>query len=125
MLLPLWQKEWHLGQLFLLIPRDDLKNVCKKHGIQVYFKGGKTIKDLLVAPKDEDHITKKTGMIYRCKCDRVECNEEYVGESSRTFGERFKEHLKPPSPIYDHFNTMGHTTILENFSIVGREDQTS
>ena len=25
--------------------------------------------------------------------------------------------------IYDHFNTTGHATTLENFSIVGREDQ--
>ena len=50
-----------------------------------------TIKDLLVAPKDKDHIIKKSGIIYRSKCDRVECDEEYIGESSRTFGERFKE----------------------------------
>ena len=35
----------------------------------------------------------------------------------------FKEHLKAPSPIYDHNNTTGHNTTIENFSIVGREDQ--
>ena len=74
-----------------------------------------------MAPKDKDHITKKSGIIYRC--GRVGCNKKYIGESSRTFGERLKEHLKAPSPIYDHFNTTGHTTILENFNIVGREDQ--
>ena len=44
-------------------------------------------------------------------------------ESSRTFGERFKEHQKAPSPIYDHYNTTGHTTPIGNFSVVGREDQ--
>ena len=37
--------------------------------------------------------------------------------------ERFKEHLKPPSPIYDHSNTSGHSVTIDNFSIVGREDQ--
>ena len=97
------------------------KNICKKHGIQVYFRGGKTIKDLLVAPKDKDSITKKNGIIYRCKCESLECDEEYIGESGRTFGERFREHLKAPSPIYDHSNITGHTTALDNFSIVGRE----
>ena len=56
-------------------------------------------------------------------CDRLECNEEYMGQSARTFGERFKEHLKAPYPSYDHSNITGHTTTLENFSIVGREDQ--
>ena len=101
---------------------ESFKNICKKHGIQVYFRGSKTIKDLLVAPKDKDHITKKSGIIYRYKCDRLECDEEYIGESARTFGERFREHLKAPSLIYDHNNITGHTTALDNFSIVGREN---
>ena len=89
----------------------------------MHFKNGKTLKDELVAPKDKDHITKKSGIIYRFKCDRLECDEENIGETSRTFGERYKEHLRAPSPIYDHSNTTGHTTSLENFSIVGREEQ--
>ena len=68
-----------------------------------------------------DHITKKSGIIYRFKCDRLECDEEYIGETSRTFGERYKEYLK--GPIHDHSNTSGHTTSLENVSIVGRQEQ--
>ena len=77
---------------------------------------------LLVAPKDKDHITKKSGIIYRYKCDRLECNEEYIGESARTFGERYREHLKAPSPNLWHCNTTGHNSVLDNFSIVERED---
>ena len=100
---------------------ESFKNIGKKFGIQVHFKSGRTLKDELVAPKDKDHITKKSGIIYRFKCDRLECDEEYIGETSRTFGERFKEHLKGPSPIHDHSNISGHTTSLENFSIVSRE----
>ena len=98
------------------------KTVCKKYGIEVHFKSGKTIKDELVAPKDKDHITNKSGVIYRYKCDQLECDEEYIGETARTFGERFKEHLKAPSPIYDHSNITGHSTTLDNFNIVGREE---
>ena len=49
--------------------------------------------------------------------------EEYIGESARTFAERFKEHLKAPSPIYDYYTTSGYTVTIDNFSIVGREDQ--
>ena len=48
---------------------------------------------------------------------------EYISESSRTFGERFKEHFKAPSPIFDHYNITGHKVSIENFSIVGREEQ--
>ena len=76
-----------------------------------------------MVPKDKDPILKKSGVIYRYKCDRVECDEDYIGESERTFVEKFKEHLKAPSPIYDHYNTSGHNVTIDNFSIVGREDQ--
>ena len=100
-----------------------LKNVCRQHGGQVHFKGDNTIKSLLMAPTDKDPIKKKNGIIYRYKCNRVECDDEYIGDSTRTFGERFKEHLKVPSPMYDHFNITGHRTTIDNFSIVGREDQ--
>ena len=68
-------------------------------------------------------MMKKSGVIYSYKCGRVECNEEYIGESSRTFGERFKEHQKAASPIFDHFNTTDHSISVENFNIVGRVDQ--
>ena len=102
---------------------ESFKNIGRKFGIQVHFKSGRTLKEELVAPKDKDHITKKSGVIYRFKCDRLECDEEYIGETSRTFGERYREHLKASSPIHDHCNISGHTTSLDNFSIVGWEEQ--
>ena len=102
---------------------ESFKRTCNNHGVQVYFKGGTTIKNLLMAPKDQDPIKNRSEVIYRFKCNRVECDDEYIGESSRAFGERFREHLKAPSPIFDHFNTTGHQVSLENFSIVGREEQ--
>ena len=40
-----------------------------------------------------------------------------------TFGEIFREHMRAPSPIHDHCNITGHEVSLNNFSIVGREDQ--
>ena len=101
---------------------ESFKNIGKKFGIQVHIKSRRTIKEELVAPKDKDHITKKSGVIYRFKCEKLECDEEYIGETSRTFGERYREHLKAPSPINDHNNISGHSTSLENFSIVGREE---
>ena len=102
---------------------ESLKKTCNKHGIQVYFKGGRTIKSLLMAPKDQDPILKKSEVIYRFKYGRVDCDEEYIGESSRTIAERFKEHQMAPSPIFDHSNISGHQVTIDNFNIVGREDQ--
>ena len=73
-----------------------------------------------MAPEDKDPIMKKSGVIYRYRCNRVYCDEEYIGESSRVFGERFKEYQKAPFPIFDHTNTTHHNINIENFSIVGR-----
>ena len=67
-----------------------------------------------MAPKGKDPITNKSGVIYRYKCNEDGCEEEYIGESARTFAERFKEHQKP---------TSGHKVTINNFTIIGREDQ--
>ena len=83
---------------------ESIKRSYKKYGVQVHFKRGLTIKNLLMAPKNKDHILMKSGVMHKDKCDRVECDEEYIGESARTFAERFKEHQKAPSPIYHHSN---------------------
>ena len=101
---------------------ESLKNICKKHGVDVHFKGGQTLKNILVSPKDKDKITSKSSVIYSYTCGMIDCNEEYIEESGRTFGERYKEHLKAPSPIFLHQNNSGHVTTLDNFKIIGRED---
>ena len=89
-------------------------------GYKYTLKGGQTIIGLLMAPKVKDPITNKSGVIYRYKCNEDGCEEDYIGESARTFAERFKEHQKSPSPIHDHCNTSGHKVTTNNFTIIGR-----
>ena len=101
---------------------ESCKNICRKHGVEVYFRGSSTIRDFLVHPKNKDTILQKSGVIYRYRCGRVDCEDEYIGESGRTFGEGFREHMRAPSPIIDHQNITSHEVSLDNFSIVGRED---
>ena len=102
---------------------DSCKNICRKHRVEMFFKGGNIIKDLLVHPKDRDTILQKSAVIYSFRCGKVDCDEEYTGESGRTFAERFREHMKAPPYIHDHHNITGHEVSLANFSIVGSEDQ--
>ena len=40
--------------------------------------------------------------------------EVYIGESLSTFGERFKEHIKAPSSVFDHCNTIDLTALSLN-----------
>ena len=37
---------------------ESMKKGCSEYGVQVYFKGGNIIKNLLMAPKDQDTIQK-------------------------------------------------------------------
>ena len=53
----------------------------------------------------------------------INCTEECIGESGRTFGGRFKEYLKTPSPIHQHTSTTGHSVSPDCFSIVYRQSQ--
>ena len=94
---------------------ESLKKICKKHGVDMHFKGGETLKTILVSPKDKDRITSKNSVIYSYTCGSIDCGQEYIGESGRTFGERYKEHLKAPSPIFQHQTISGHETSIENF----------
>ena len=41
------------------------------------------------------------------------------GSLQRTIGERLKEHIRTPSSIYDHTNTLGYLPELDNFSLLG------
>ena len=101
---------------------ESLKKICRRHGVDMHFKGGRTLKNILVSPKDEEKITNKNCVIYSYSCGSIDCGEEYIGESGRSFGERYKEHLKAPSPIFQHQSSSGHATSIDNFKIIGRED---
>ena len=50
-------------------------------------------------PKDKDPMVSKSGAIYWFQCGALSCDDEYIGETSRTFGEGFKEYLKDPHPF--------------------------
>ena len=101
---------------------ESIRQICGKYGIQVHFKGNITIKQILMKPKDQDPKDNKSGIIYSYQCNHLNCDEEYIGETSRTLGERRKEHLKQPSAIHGHIQQTGHTITEYSFSIIGRED---
>ena len=79
------------------------------------------MKILLVSPWDKDPMANKSGTICWFQCWDLTCDDDYIGENARTFGERFKELLKEPSPIHTHSINTGHPTTQEKFHIIGRE----
>ena len=60
----------HLSILLVLRLSESFKNICIRHEIELHLKGGNTIRNLLVAPKDKDTITQKRGVICKYKYGR-------------------------------------------------------
>ena len=86
---------------------EHVKNICSKDWIQIYLKWGRTINNLWTAFNNRDTIWENSGVFYRYRCAMVECDEEYSVESTKTFGEMFKECHKNMLLIWDEvpFNT--------------------
>ena len=47
---------------------ESIKNICKRYGMQSYFKGTKTIRNILLKTKDRDSLDRKSGAIYWYQC---------------------------------------------------------
>ena len=91
---------------------ESIEKICGRFGMQTQFKGSNTIRSLLVSSKDKDPMVSKSGAIYWFQCDNLSRDDDYIGATSRTFGERFKEHLKDPSSIHHQSNHTGHPFII-------------
>ena len=105
---------------FVVIPytkgiSESFKKIGGKYGIQTYFKGNTTIKQLLMKPKKKDPKDQESWVIYSCQCRDIACSEKYIGETSRTLGERYKERLQQPSPYMGTSNKQD-TSLLPTIS---------
>ena len=99
---------------------ESIKKICGKYGIQTHFKGGRTIKNLLVSPKDKDPMVNQSGAIYWYQCGDLSCDDEYIGEPPGPLVKDTKSTWSPPA-IHHHSNQTGHTINQNNFQIIGRE----
>ena len=59
---------------------ESIKRICGRYGIQTHFKGGSTIKTLLVSPKDKDPMVNQSDAIYWYQCGNLGSDDEYIGE---------------------------------------------
>ena len=95
---PSIRKKYHTVISYIQGLCEKYKSTCNKHGTHKHFKGGRTLKNFLVSPEDEDTAIQKSGVIHWYKCDRVQFEEQHLGESHRMLGQNFKEHLRHPHP---------------------------
>ena len=112
-----------------------------KHNIQVAMKPAKTLRKILVHPKDKIEKTSNVGVVYEIPC--VNCDKKYIGETGRRLDTRIKEHKsdteknkKGPytrstrktslteqntSAVTDHMNIHNHNINWEKVDVVSKE----
>ena len=69
---------------------ERIARVMRKHQIPVAMRLVKTLKSLLVHPKDKQEKEEITDCVYKIPC--ASCEKSYIGETGRRFGTTLKEH---------------------------------
>ena len=102
---------------------ESYKKIFKYTLIQVCFKGVNTLKSLLMDPKDKISTDQKKDIVYHWECQADGCNASYIGETSRTLGERVKEHSKSTTlAILKHCKDFHHPLpSIIDFSIIDKD----
>ena len=114
-----------VGMPYVKSLSEQLQRVFRKHNIQLYHQPWNTLRQKLVHPKDQLDIEKKCDVIYHMECP--DCNLTYVGETCRSFGQRFKEHSKIKgnylTAIGEHCAKTKHKMSIESCKILDSADQ--
>ena len=95
-----------------------MKIKCKKHGIQACFKSGRTLKSILVAP-EKDTIKQKIESHVGIDAVGWTMMMNTLGNLQELLLKVLREHLRAPSPKFEHQSNTGHNTKVDYLSIVG------
>ena len=102
---------------------DKIRRAYKKAGVHTSFKPHKTLRQLLVAPKDKPPPDQLAGTVYCLECE--DCHKCYIGESARPLGKRIKEHIttrsSSTSAVSEHLKTAKHHFDPDKVKILARE----
>ena len=109
---------------------EALKRICTTYGVIAYFKPTRTLRQILVSPKDKTKKKVITGPIYGNFCQgltiRGKCKEFYIGKTECSLKTRFLEHMRPSSTSSEvsnhiHIESPCHHNDLDEVKILDRE----
>ena len=117
----------HRGLVILPYARgfsERVANILRGFNVKVAHKPIRTISSILKKPKDKIEKEASRGIVYKIKCK--DCDNVYVGQTSRSLKTRMKEHAKAiatldkNSLLAKHHMLYNHQIDLENVKIVDR-----
>lgn len=119
------EKEEYKGSVsYIGYETKKIKDMFKKHNIEIAVKKGKTIFEMINNNNIENtNILEKSG-VYMLECG--DCDKVYLGETGRKFLQRLKEHkrgenVRTTNSLYArHFMEEGHKFVdpTENYKII-------
>ena len=103
---------------------EPITRILKKHNIRVSNKPVKTLQQEFPSPKDRPEAHKTNDVVYQIKCK--DCTWSYIGETSRCYETRRKEHIRnvktyaPCSNISKHASCNDHNIDFEDGRIIDK-----
>ena len=92
---------------------ERVRRVMKKHGITTPARPYRTLRQILVHPKDKVADTEKCGVVYHVPC--LSCPQVYIGETGRKMKVRIEEHRKETEKVTSTRKTRS-TSVSEDTS---------
>ena len=106
---------------------ERLNRIFRKHNTKVASKPERTIRYILVKPKDRTPQDQQCGAIYKIQCS--DCDAFYIGETGRQLNTRIGEHKKSvrldgiSSAVGEHQMDTGHDIAWDEVSVLGIESK--
>ena len=97
---------------------ERIQRSMKKHREECPVKPHRTLRQLLVHPKDKIEKEQKCGVVYEIPCQS--CQLSYIGETGIKFGTRFEEHKTEVNKL-----TSGTMTRARKTSTIGKETKSA
>jgi len=76
---------------------ETAERILRKYGINTAMKRYRTLRQLLVHPKDQRTVEQTGECVYRIPCHNCDCI--YIGETGRNYGKRQEKHRKEVESI--------------------------
>ena len=102
-------KEFFVTVSYIQGLSEEFRRIFQDTKVQIFFKGCKILKTLLMHATDKIPTQLHQDMVYQLACTNENCISSYTGESSRCLECRVKEHnTSSTSPIFQHCTTHNH-----------------
>ena len=109
---------------------EAIRRILDPLGVKVVFRPLRTLRQMLVRPKDPVPVDERKGVVYSIPC--VECSSVYIGQTGRCLKQRVSEHRRAlkngdvqASALAEHVLKTGHAVDLSQSEVLDHHQHTT